>query len=320
MFNYIYSMASAEAEKLIAKPEEQPEDVVVLNISMHEAWFRVLTYSFLILTVASGVILTMMYNVKVEQGGGWTPDSHWELVDLEDNPLYNIFGYNNVCVFFDTLPGKYISLWFFELTMIFFACYVIASHFNLVLAYKRKHYTDAQLNVFRVTLMFDLLVFTYAVEIFAVTPKENFVMHTLPFSALIMGIIAAGVRNVFHNLSTVDYKKSSCVCLRPYMRNMEYLYGILLVVISVWKLTVQYRGVILLSSPAPKWGRLSDSLFMLFAVAIPWAHSVVKLCAPNVFPQGDHMLHITISNFHPDKRKQEPCPCCATQNAVEKQE
>lgn len=95
---------------------------------------------------------------------------------------HQLSGYNNACVYFDTLPAKYVAVWLFELTMVFYVCYVISSHIAMFLEYKRnKSYTYSELVLMRVTMVFDILAFTYSVEIFAVTPKENFVMHTIPF-------------------------------------------------------------------------------------------------------------------------------------------
>ena len=56
--------------------------IFVFETALHEEWFRILTYTFLILTMVSGQIITMAYNVKEEQGGGRTEDSKFELVDL----------------------------------------------------------------------------------------------------------------------------------------------------------------------------------------------------------------------------------------------
>ena len=67
--------------------------------------------------------------------------------------------------------------------MIFYVFYVLSSHVSIYLEYKRNTgaYTYRDLQLMRTTMIFDILAFTYSVEIFAVTPKENFVMHTLPF-------------------------------------------------------------------------------------------------------------------------------------------
>jgi len=228
-------------------------------------------------------------------------------------------GYNNVCVYFDTLPAKYVAVWFFELTMVFYVCYVLLSHLAMYLEYKRGTgtYNHRDVVLMRTTMIFDILAFTYAVEIFAVVPRENFVMHTLPFSALITGVIVCGVRNVIHDLKTVNYDQSSIKCLAPYLRLMEQIYGVLFVLVSIWKLTVQYRGVVKLSPPAPEWGQLNDALWMLFAVFIPWAKSFLTVVAPDVLPDCAQMLHIKIANvpYKEVNLKHASCPCCMSKLA-----
>jgi len=79
-----------ENEKVVHDPAR--DKGLTVDISLHEDYFRFLTYTFLVLTIVSGQLITTRYNVPVEQGGGWTKDSKWELVDLEDNTIYNIFG------------------------------------------------------------------------------------------------------------------------------------------------------------------------------------------------------------------------------------
>lgn len=315
---------NSEDQPLVPKAQEKDDTPdpardkgITVDISLHEDYFRFLTYTFLILTMVSGQIITTRYNVPEKQGGGWTPDSKWEVVDLEDNAIYNVFGYNNVCVFFDTLPAKYVAVWLFELTMVFYVCYVISSHLAMHLEQKRNTgtYSYRDLILMRVTMGFDILAFTYAVEIFAVEPKENFVMHTLPFSALILGIIVCSVRNVLHDLKCMQYEKSSVRCIAAIGRPMEKVYGVLVVLASIWKLTVQYRGIVKSSPPAPEWGQLSDSVWLLLAVLIPWAKATITIIAPDVLPDCAQMLHIKIANvpYKEINLRHSTCPCCALQ-------
>ena len=49
---------------------------------LHQSWFRVATYNFLAAALAVGLTLTKKYNIPVEQGGGRTKDSAWDLLDL----------------------------------------------------------------------------------------------------------------------------------------------------------------------------------------------------------------------------------------------
>ena len=128
-----------------------------------------------------------------------------------------------------------------------------------------------------------------------------------------MGIIVCAVRNVIHDLKCVQYEKSSLKCLAPYLRTIEKVYGVLVVIVSIWKLTVQYRGVVKASPPAPKWGQLNDALWLLLAVLIPWAKACCTVLAPDIFPDCAQMLHIKIANvpYKEVSLQQSSCPCCA---------
>ena len=90
-------------------------------------------------------------------------------------------GYNNLCLYIDDIPGKYITAWFFELTIVFMAIYVFLVHVSVRLAYVNGVYSKRQFSIMRVMAILDMALITYSIEVFAVHPKEDFLMHTVPF-------------------------------------------------------------------------------------------------------------------------------------------
>ena len=99
----------------------------------------------------------------------------------DDNPIFNIFGYNNICIYIDDLPGKYITAWLFQTMIMFYVAYVLVTHVNVYICYKTGIYSNWLFNILRATTFLDMLLASYSIEIFAVHPKESMLMHTLPF-------------------------------------------------------------------------------------------------------------------------------------------
>tara|TARA_R110002126_G_scaffold164211_3_gene312085 strand:- start:4896 stop:5705 length:810 start_codon:yes stop_codon:yes gene_type:complete len=123
-------------------------------------------HSFVAMVITGG-ILTLVF-------------SH---LDFENNPINEQYGYNNICILFDSAPATYISpiFWFFVAYLIVrFAVedtkrLVQMQHISRGL--KSASYAS---NVFLVTVAaaFSLCL--------AVAPEENMLIHTAPFVALVI--------------------------------------------------------------------------------------------------------------------------------------
>ena len=89
-------------------------------------------------------------------------------------------GYNNFCIYIDKLPGKYITVWIFELMLISFSIYEFLVYVSVRVAYEKKVYTKTEFYIMRAMSILNVILITYTIEVFAVHP-ENVFMHTLPF-------------------------------------------------------------------------------------------------------------------------------------------
>ena len=104
-------------------------------------------------------------------------------VDFDQNPIIDYWGYNNVCILFDTPPSTYISpiFWFFVAYLIVrFAVedtkrLMQMNHLSVSL--KRASY-GANVFLVAVAAIFSLCL--------AIPPEENMVLHTSPFVALMI--------------------------------------------------------------------------------------------------------------------------------------
>ena len=115
------------------------------------------------------------------------------------------------------------------------------------------------------------------------------------------------MRNVIHDLHMVDYKKSA---LPNFSRTIEIVYGVLIVVISAWKLFVQYRGIVRLDNLYTErdefsWSQFNDILWVIFVVVMPWIKAIVEVISPRALERPDQLLQVSIRIARRD-----PCPCC----------
>lgn len=109
----------------------------------------------------------------------------WSDVDYLDNPLITYYGYNNVCLFFDTAPSKYIMPVFGSLIAYFLVTYAVEDTKRSW----RLPYISRNVKIFAQCASF---LFTFAVcqfpVIFAIPPGEDMLGHTVPFLILIFSL------------------------------------------------------------------------------------------------------------------------------------
>jgi len=282
----------------------KPLDKPYFQFGLHQSWFRVATYNFLAAALAVGLTLTKKYNIPVEQGGGRTKDSEWPLLDLKNNALFGYFGYNNVCIYVDEIPGKYVTTWIFELLLISFSIYVFLGHVSVRIAHENGVYSKTQFYIMRAMAIIDVLLITYTIEIFGVHPKDNMFMHTLPFSALVVAIMGMGLRNCYVDFHMVDWSSTY-----SFLKYVELGAALLMAIFSVGKLYIQYSAIVLRDPIDAQLGGLNDKGWLFFGVALPWLKSLVTICAPKLLPRKDQYLHITVGTTSIID-----CGCCQLKN------
>ncbi len=104
-------------------------------------------------------------------------------LDFEHNPINDFYGYNNVCILFDTAPSTYVSpiFWFFVAYLI--VRYAVEDTKRLM---QMKH-LSVSLRRASYGANVALVVVAAAFSVcLAVGPEENMVMHTAPFVALVI--------------------------------------------------------------------------------------------------------------------------------------
>ena len=254
---------------------------------------RLYTYVSFVLLVVTGMVLTKAF-------------AH---VDMQTTLLVRMYGYNNVCVWFDFPPATYVLPILWVVTLAFFLAFSFASSMRLQSDRHLASYSngdDAHDGgtstadgegsppvVRRLVLMkrFEAAMVILFSLIFAVkydappgasASHERFLMilHTTPFFALQLGLISLALSSIVHGylggywrrLGHLDGEYAYC------FRSLMWPYAALLASIITFKICycvwAWTRFPHLNASPALiALAHMADALFLLFALAIPMLKS-----------------------------------------------
>lgn len=142
--------------------------------------FRIAAYLLLWFSAATGLFITTYYG---------------DPSVFENNAIKSIWGYNNLCVVFDYAPANYIlpTIWGFNL--IVFIVYVISNWLRT-----RLHYlADSRIKTFykfsSILAIFEIIGLCYASTIFAVSPEDKLILHSLPFATMVAILSMVAFRN-----------------------------------------------------------------------------------------------------------------------------
>lgn len=122
-------------------------------------------------------------------------------LDVNDNPILDRFGANNICIFYDYPPFTYFSssLWVFNVIML-----LLYEYFDLYRVYDAMQ--DGQgisktfYNIYRMSTIFECASIIFFIQITATSPFENMYFHAGPFVILLYGLWAmAFKKHIYFN-------------------------------------------------------------------------------------------------------------------------
>ena len=119
----------------------------------------------------------------------YTVTTQWGPADRHDNPIYEHFGINNICVYFDDPPFSLFgsTLWFpGEILLLSFEVFdYIRVHDHYRDGDDRYPITKCFLIYYTISTVMESLIFIVLPQIFATSPREHLYMHTWPYLALL---------------------------------------------------------------------------------------------------------------------------------------
>ena len=153
VFNFADFFHNPNSSKVIIAPERYLQTGILIFVAM----------------IITGYILT----------------EGWSEVDYSDNPLITYYGYNNVCLYFDTSPAKYVVPIFGSLVAYFIVSYAVEDC-------KRSWHLPYLSRTVKIFAQYASIQFSFSVclfpVIFAIGPGDDMLGHTIPFLILILSL------------------------------------------------------------------------------------------------------------------------------------
>ena len=185
------------------------EDDIAFTITLNNVQMR--AYFSFWLTVVVGMVITTFFAD----------------IDFGDTLLTEVFGYNNICVYFDFPPATYVlpSLWAF--TLIQFVAWVGSWWVKIQEEHQvyarertgeelptswmeRGRLSDFSYRLLTACLYFSALMFIFFSTIFAVSPEEHnhtLYIHTAPFFGLQLGVVVLAYADYYHGTVSGYWKR-----------------------------------------------------------------------------------------------------------------
>jgi hypothetical protein len=211
-----------------------------------ERFFHASVHSFIAM-VATGAILT----------------TYFSGIDYAHTPLIDWYGYNNICIVFDTKPSTYIApvYWFFVGYLL--VRYAIEDTKRVV---KLPHIgTMVKVISYTANVLLVMVAAFFSVCL-AIGPGENMVAHTIPFVALVL---------VFPLVFTMH-------CLQSKERSLGYIAAIAVFgVISLLNATCILTALVTHRHLPVSIAQPIDILWLLFAIPAPFLMPSPPLDSPN---------------------------------------
>ena len=118
----------------------------------------------------------------------------------EQTVIALIFGYDNICIFFDYVPATYVvpTLWMFVAG--FFLSYIFTFWLRSKLAMKRKLLSPVAYRTFSVLSAFEAFCTVYFIQVFVNPPygPGGLTMHMTPFTLFIIEIWTMSLKSVWY--------------------------------------------------------------------------------------------------------------------------
>jgi len=127
--------------------------------------------------------------------------STWAETDLNDNPILNRFGTNNLCIYLDDPPFSTfgLTLWFPALVLLL--SYEILDFVRLYDHYLDTHCAEVHRGFFiyySVSTCVEMLSVIVFPQVFATSPTENIYVHSMPYFMILYALWFIGLKRFLY--------------------------------------------------------------------------------------------------------------------------
>jgi hypothetical protein len=216
-------------------------------------------------------------------------------VNLQDTLLTQVFGYNNICVYFDYPPATYVLPLLWAVTLVLLLGY-IATHWLQMRAEVQEGTLDRPLyrllSGLKLLEAFTLVAFS---TIFAVQPEgwnHTLYIHTVPFFLLQIGLVSLAMSNTLHGIQSGYWRR---LALPTWFESAAKMYVIFFALVVGFKIPAAINamaGSLWWEQTAAfiRVARWVDLLFLLCAAIIPMGKA-----AYFIWTRGDRLKVIHLA-------------------------
>ena len=218
-------------------------------------------------------------------------------VNLEETLLVEVFGYNNICVYFDFPPSTYVLPLLWAVTLVALLAYIAAHWLQMRAEVQEGMLTRTVYNVLTSLKSFEAFTLISFSTIFAVHPMgwdHTLYIHTAPFFLLQLGLVSLAMSNTLHGIKSTYWQRLG---LPSWFSRAAIIYCIVFALVVAFK--IPYATNAMAGYP---WWQQTDSLknlagrvdqaFLVCAAIVPMAKAAYLL-----FFKSDrlHAVHLTPS-------------------------
>lgn len=239
---------------MTTKQKLSPDDDIYFMVEK----LRLAGYAGFWVIVITGIAITRLYSG----------------IDLENTLLMEVFGYNNICVYFDYPPATYILPLLWGVTLVCLLGYLVA-HWLQMKAEMQEGLISRRLYRFLSALkLFEGFTMVSFSTIFAVQPEawnHTLYIHTAPFFLLQIGLVSLAMSNTIHGIKSGYWEQLG---LPSWFAPGAKLYVVLFALVVCFKIPAATNAMM----GSPWWeqtttfmsiARLFDISFLICAAVIP---------------------------------------------------
>jgi hypothetical protein len=173
---------------------------------------------------------------------------------IEESDLKDVFGYNNICVYWDYTPSRELTALFYPLFEYSFLLYVILDYFQIRLCFQSSTRTNIliwnniSLPIKVVLIAWFRMIFVYQVNMKQPEYGEGYgpyvdgaLGHTMGFFGLQLALILVALENVlFINFTQVEFRYLG----KAGTRFCGWLYVLVVIPLTLFKIYVAFTALI----------------------------------------------------------------------------
>ena len=196
-------------------------------------------------------------------------------VDMDDTPLVRIFGYNNICVYWDYSPSRELTALFYPLVEFPLLAYVTLKWLQVRQSYRQRAAPKWLYRLSSALLPVKLVLLSWFRMVFVVIAFEDTKGHTLGFQGLQLSLVLVALQDVlFMEALQIAWPRFG----RKLTRVLHWTYFVALTVVTFLKLlivlTLFYASAPVVdpkTSSGAAFCQILDRLWMLLAAVLPIA-------------------------------------------------